>query len=84
MESYQQYVDAIETDLGQYGFTDEEILKLWLIDQGLLLTEVLNSLPCPNFFRLIFNGFESNDFCKPSVDDQQSFIQSVKQKLVKS
>lgn len=84
MESYQQYVDAIECDLRSYGFTDEEILKLWLIDHGVLLTEVLDSLPCPNFFKLIFNSQESIDLAKQSVDNHQSFIKDVKQRLAKS
>jgi hypothetical protein len=81
MESCQQQVDAIETDLRSHGFTDEEILKLWLVNYGSLLTEVLDNLPCPTFFNLILNTEQSEVLNKQTTGDQQTYIKSIKQKL---
>jgi hypothetical protein len=34
-------VESIEKTLRQDGFSEEEIIKLWLIDDGRILTELL-------------------------------------------
>jgi len=41
---------ALETDLTKHGFIDEEILKLWIIGNGILMTKAVKAYGAPNFF----------------------------------
>jgi hypothetical protein len=40
----------LETDLTKNGFSDEEILKLWIIGNGILMTKAVKAYGAPNFF----------------------------------
>lgn len=44
---------ALETDLTKHGFTDEEILKLWIIGNGLLMMKAVKAYGAPMFFGML-------------------------------
>jgi len=44
---------ALETDLSKSGFTDEEILKLWIIGNGALMMKAVKAYGAPNFFSIL-------------------------------
>jgi|SRR5208282_529835 len=44
---------ALETDLTKHGFTDEEILKLWIVGNGRLMMKAVKAYEAPNFFNAL-------------------------------
>jgi predicted transcriptional regulator len=44
---------ALETDLTKHGFTDEEILKLWVIGNGYLMMKTVKAYGAPIFFSML-------------------------------
>ncbi len=44
---------ALETDLTKHGFSDEEILKLWIIGNGYFMERAVKAYGAPNFFNAL-------------------------------
>lgn len=46
----EKLAQLLETDLTKHGFTDAEILKLWVIGSGFLMIKAVKAYGTPNFF----------------------------------
>jgi hypothetical protein len=44
---------ALETDLVNHGFTDEEILKLWILGNGFFMSRAVKAYGAPTFFNAL-------------------------------
>ncbi len=51
---------ALETDLAEQGFNDEEILKLWIIGNGILMMKAVKAYGAPIFFRYVTLQISTN------------------------
>jgi predicted transcriptional regulator len=73
----EKLAQALETDLTKHGFTDEEILKLWIIGNGILMMKAVKAYGAPSFFAelpfkfppiIISLKVKENDFEKVKKD----------------
>ncbi|XHH08174.1 MAG: hypothetical protein ACFCUE_11450 [Candidatus Bathyarchaeia archaeon] len=76
----QKLATLLETDLAKNGFSDKEILKLWIIGNGILMTKAVKAYGAPNFFAelpfkfppiIISLKVKENDFEKVKKDIKQ-------------
>jgi hypothetical protein len=81
-ESAKKQVEAIEKDLSNYGFSDDQIVKLWLINKGNFLFLISKNLGFPLFFGLhnfkITPNLPINDVGKIG---EEAFKVEIKEKL---
>jgi len=66
LEKEKELVKAIENDLRLHGFSQYDIYKLWLIQQGYEIFQILDYLGAPNFFKF-YPTAVPNQLC----DDQK-------------
>jgi hypothetical protein len=73
----EKQVNLIEADLRYHSFKEDEITRMWLIDRGTPVLEVIKKLGAPNFF-----GHYNPKDPKPEYTlQEQELIKQIKEKL---
>jgi DNA-binding transcriptional ArsR family regulator len=72
-------IKAIESDLTTHGFSRQEIMKMWLIDEALKIQFMLSLFGSPKLFELLLMAPSE----EPNLEDRDIYRQKIKQELLK-